>query len=148
MYMYHLEGPNRRSKESQRCGDILLTPGQHEIHESRDIMEHEKDETAQVESLHRATREGVEIDHAAEKKLVRKLDLNIIPIVMLLYLFSFLDRQVFYCFQPDETWLEKANDQKSQYRQCQIVWDGRRFGACAKSVPDSRISSFCDLSSV
>ena len=34
-----------------------------------------------------------EIDHAAEKKLVRKLDLHIIPSVMLLYLFSFLDRQ-------------------------------------------------------
>lgn len=44
--------------------------------------------------MYEATREGVEIDHAAEKKLVRKLDLNIIPIVMLLYLFSFLDRQV------------------------------------------------------
>lgn len=96
----HLEGPNQRSKGSQRCGDTL-TPGQREIHECRDMMEHEKDETAQVESLHRATREtretreGVEIDHAAEKKLVRKLDLNIIPIVMLLYLFSFLDRQVY-----------------------------------------------------
>ena len=58
-------------------------------------MEQKKNkETANVESLHTATREGVEIDHAAEKKLVRKLDLNIIPIVMLLYLFSFLDRQV------------------------------------------------------
>jgi len=56
------------------------------------FMKHEKDETAQVESLHRATREGVIIDDAAEKKLVWKLDLNIIPIVMLLYLFSFLDR--------------------------------------------------------
>ncbi|KAL8654294.1 MAG: hypothetical protein Q9226_003494 [Calogaya cf. arnoldii] len=33
-----------------------------------------------------------EIDHVAEKKLVRKLDLHIIPIIMLLYLFSFLDR--------------------------------------------------------
>lgn len=32
------------------------------------------------------------IDHVAEKKLVRKLDLFIIPITMLLYLFSFLDR--------------------------------------------------------
>jgi hypothetical protein len=32
------------------------------------------------------------IDHAAEKKLVRKLDIFIIPITMLLYLFSFLDR--------------------------------------------------------
>lgn len=62
-------------------------------------MEHEKDETAPVESLRTAAREGregVEIDHTAEKKLVRKLDLKIIPIVMLLYLFSFLDRQVIH----------------------------------------------------
>lgn len=36
----------------------------------------------------------VEIDHAAEKRLISKLDIHIIPIVMLLYLFSFLDRQV------------------------------------------------------
>lgn len=33
-----------------------------------------------------------EIDHHAEKKLVRKLDWCIIPVVMLLYLLSFLDR--------------------------------------------------------
>ena len=32
------------------------------------------------------------IDHAAEAKLVRRLDLMIVPPVMLLYLFSFLDR--------------------------------------------------------
>ena len=35
---------------------------------------------------------SVDIDHVAEKKLVRKLDLYIIPVVMLLYLLSFLDR--------------------------------------------------------
>jgi hypothetical protein len=35
---------------------------------------------------------SVEIDVAKEKRLVRKLDLHIIPVVMLLYLFSFLDR--------------------------------------------------------
>ncbi|PPJ59309.1 hypothetical protein CBER1_04233 [Cercospora berteroae] len=34
----------------------------------------------------------VVIDRAKEKKLVRKLDLHIIPVVMLLYLLSFLDR--------------------------------------------------------
>lgn len=34
----------------------------------------------------------LEIDPVAEKKLVRKLDLSIIPPVTLLYLFSFLDR--------------------------------------------------------
>lgn len=72
-------------------------------------MKHEKDEPATREGVQRegVEREGVEIDHAAEKKLVKKLDLNIIPIVMLLYLFSFLDRQVIHRFQPDETWLEK-----------------------------------------
>ncbi|KIW74920.1 hypothetical protein Z517_11691 [Fonsecaea pedrosoi CBS 271.37] len=32
------------------------------------------------------------IDHAAERRLVRKLDLYIVPPTMLLYLFSFLDR--------------------------------------------------------
>lgn len=31
-------------------------------------------------------------DKAAERRLFRKLDLHIIPIIMLLYLFSFLDR--------------------------------------------------------
>jgi len=36
--------------------------------------------------------ESLDIDRAKEKKLVRKLDLHIVPVVMLLYLFSFLDR--------------------------------------------------------
>ena len=36
--------------------------------------------------------EALEIDHVAEKKLVRKLDLHIVPVIMLLYLLSFLDR--------------------------------------------------------
>lgn len=31
-------------------------------------------------------------DHEFEKKLVRKLDKHIVPMIMLLYLFSFLDR--------------------------------------------------------
>jgi len=35
-----------------------------------------------------------EIDYLAEKKLVRKLDCFLIPVVMLLYLLSFLDRLV------------------------------------------------------
>lgn len=33
-------------------------------------------------------------DPAAERKLVRKLDRHIIPVIMLLYLLSFLDRSV------------------------------------------------------
>jgi len=34
------------------------------------------------------------IDKVKERQLVRKLDLYIVPVVMLLYLFSFLDRSV------------------------------------------------------
>ena len=41
-----------------------------------------------IESDSRST----EVDHVAEKKLLRKLDLQIIPLILLLYLFSFLDR--------------------------------------------------------
>jgi hypothetical protein len=33
-----------------------------------------------------------EIDSVAEKKLVRKLDMHLVPVVMLLYLLSYLDR--------------------------------------------------------
>jgi hypothetical protein len=36
-----------------------------------------------------------EVDPVYEAKLVRKLDLYIIPVVMLLYLLSFLDRYVY-----------------------------------------------------
>jgi hypothetical protein len=36
-----------------------------------------------------------EIDPVKEKKLVRKLDFHIVPVVMLLYLLSFLDRCVY-----------------------------------------------------
>jgi hypothetical protein len=36
-----------------------------------------------------------EIDPVYEAKLVRKLDIFIIPVVMLLYLLSFLDRYVY-----------------------------------------------------
>ena len=44
------------------------------------------------ESIGKQAAHVPEIDYAAEKKLVRKLDLRIIPLFMLLYLFSFLDR--------------------------------------------------------
>jgi hypothetical protein len=36
--------------------------------------------------------ETLEIDHVAEKKLVRKLDMHIVPMVMLAYLLCFVDR--------------------------------------------------------
>ena len=39
--------------------------------------------------------DNIEIDHVAEQKLIHKLDRHIVPMIMLLYLFSFLDRRVF-----------------------------------------------------
>jgi len=46
-------------------------------------------------SLSRPTEaDEAEVDYLAEKKLVRKLDCFLIPVVMLLYLLSFLDRLV------------------------------------------------------
>ena len=41
-----------------------------------------------------------EINSTAEKALIRKLDLHLIPIIMLLYLFSFLDRGMYLPVLP------------------------------------------------
>lgn len=46
----------------------------------------------QASNTYGTTKAIPEIDHVAERKLVRKLDRWIVPPVMLLYLFSFLDR--------------------------------------------------------
>ena len=110
-------------------------------------MEREKDETAKVESLPRPTREGLEVDLAAEKKLVRKLDINIIPIVMLLYLFSFLDRQVVHWFQPDETGLERLMIRRVNIGNARLYGMEEDLGLVGNQY-QTAVSSFCDLSSV
>jgi hypothetical protein len=46
----------------------------------------------EIYSAHSSTSEEVVVSSAVEKALIRKLDLHLIPIIMLLYLFSFLDR--------------------------------------------------------
>lgn len=55
-------------------------------------MSHDKAELESGQSVENSTLEAVYIDHAAEKKLVRKLDWYIIPTVMTTYLLCFLDR--------------------------------------------------------
>lgn len=48
---------------------------------------------AQTNSLSDEPRNELDVETAeAERRLVRKLDLHIIPLIMALYLFSFLDR--------------------------------------------------------
>jgi hypothetical protein len=61
-----------------------------------DPEKHQQDDTESngdpIVGSHKNIDGGVIIDHAAERRLVRKLDLYIIPPTMFLYLFSFLDR--------------------------------------------------------
>ena len=57
-------------------------------------LEKEIIKTPETASSTKVDTASIDIDHVAEKKLVRKLDLFIIPVVMLLYLLSFLDRLV------------------------------------------------------
>jgi hypothetical protein len=52
---------------------------------SKHLQAHNLSPTEDAEKRHDP--ETLEVDHVAEKKLVRKLDLFIIPPVMLLYLF-------------------------------------------------------------
>ena len=51
----------------------------------------EKNHVAQVEDLHNAER-GPTYDEKATKRLLRKIDVRLIPFLALLYLLSFLDR--------------------------------------------------------
>lgn len=67
---------------------VMPTP----LSEGYDPNIDEKERNVSHHSSQKYDPETLEIDHAAEKKLVRKLDLYIIPVVMLLYLTSFLDR--------------------------------------------------------
>ena len=73
--------------------------------------------------------DGFTADKIAEKKLVRKLDLHIVPPIMLLYLFSFLDR-----FAPTFTrggWNRPTSrtltGEKCKYWQCEALFDGIRL---------------------
>ena len=52
-------------------------------------------ETRPIAPTDNGAKDNIEIDHVAEQKLVHKLDRHIVPMIMLLYLFSFLDRRVF-----------------------------------------------------
>jgi hypothetical protein len=56
---------------------------------SSTLDEQEQKTTATAETL---DNDLPAVDKAKERQLVRKLDLYIVPVVMLLYLFSFLDR--------------------------------------------------------
>lgn len=59
-------------------------------------MKHEQDSKADVESSPARINENVSedstLDEKRERVLIRKIDYYILPLIVLLYLFSFLDR--------------------------------------------------------
>jgi Zn-finger domain-containing protein len=59
-------------------------------------MEHEQESKADVESpparINESVSEDSTLDEKRERLLIRKIDYHILPLVVLLYLFSFLDR--------------------------------------------------------
>lgn len=71
-------------------------------------MEYQGESKVDVESPHKLnnlSKEDVspgppEIDEKKERKLIWKMDLHILPFVVLLYLFSFLDRGVYGLISP------------------------------------------------
>jgi hypothetical protein len=62
------------------------------MNEKLEDLEKEESRNPSFPVEHTLEPASIVIDHAAEVRLVRKLDIYIIPITMLLYLFSFLDR--------------------------------------------------------
>lgn len=85
-----------------------------------------------------------QIDHVAEQKLIRKLDRHIIPIVMLLYVFSFLDRQVNRMDVSSMT-VFSLMARKCQCWECETVWDGRRPWLERRPISDRFVAPLCNL---
>ena len=84
------------------------------------------------------------IDKRKERQLVRKLDLYIVPVVMLLYLFSFLDRLVvFQTLTLNSPAL--TTQPKSQHRQCKALRPRSRPRHVPRSVPSRRLSPLRNL---
>lgn len=61
------------------------------------------------------------VDYATERALVRKLDMRIVPMMMLMYLMSFMDRGKLAQCHLKDIYTDK-HPTNSQHRQCPIVW--------------------------
>lgn len=93
------------------------------------------------EKQHHAVRDEVYIDPQEEKALLRKLDRWIVPPVMLLYLFSFLDRvsQANPSPQPPRQNHPILTPLPGQHRQRPPLWHGRRPQTKRERIPDRRL---------
>lgn len=74
--------------ESGHPNEVSVRQGRHHGHHNKT-----EDEIERIDAL--ALAEGTTLDsfkHLDEKKILRKMDLRLIPVLALLYLLSFLDR--------------------------------------------------------
>lgn len=110
-------------------------------------MVHEQKSKADVESppagINESLSENSILDEKRERVLIRKIDFYILPLVVLLYLFSFLDRgmlQLSAClsYQCTDSW-------SSQHRECSPVWIGRGPGPQRKSISGCGVYSLRDI---
>jgi hypothetical protein len=79
------------------CKALIFCTAIEMARDGLEISKHHRDIVSQDEKEKDGVEEGSqdpELGSKREKALVRKLDLHLIPLVMLLYLFSFLDRHV------------------------------------------------------
>jgi MFS family permease len=76
-----------------------------------------------------------------ERKLVLKMDLHLVPLIMLLYAFSFLDRYV----TPSKAKRTPTKSYQSQHWKCAAIQHGERPRSGRKSVPSGCVSCLCDL---
>jgi hypothetical protein len=106
-------------------------------------MEHEQESKADVESpparINESVSEDSTLDEKRERLLIRKIDYHILPLVVLLYLFSFLDRGMLW-FSPCLSH-QCTDSWASQHRECSTVWIGRGPGPGRKSIPGCGVYS-------
>lgn len=87
------------------------------------------------------------LEEKMERTLVRKIDLNILPVVVLLYLFSFLDRGE-WCHSDSLFGLRPTTQlttNSSKYWKRSPIWPGRGSRIGWGSIPDFGFDPFCYL---
>lgn len=79
-----------------------------------------------------------------ERVLIWKIDLHVLPVVVFLYLFSFLDRGA-WVRSPLSMDTELTLYPGSEYRQCSVVWVRRGPWPGRGPVPGGRVYPLCDI---
>ena len=86
-----------------KLGDV-----QHNAQELGIDMDHVKETKGADKMFAYASADAIEIDEATNKKLVRKIDLNVLPWLCVLYILQYLDKGV-YVYFPMNTVMASDN---------------------------------------